>query len=130
MTRRPASLDLALALVFGVALALSNLGQGALALMVLVVGGLIVALLQRRVLRRLGRILDERAVGAHAWRYAVIFTVIVLLTMVQPAGNWRPWWALVVGLGAGTLTYAGLRWDARYQERRLADGDHGPFDLA
>jgi len=128
-TSRPAGIDLGLAVVSGAGITLGLLGQWPAALIVVAVGCAAVAILQRRIVRRRGQILDQRSLGARGWRFALVYLVLFLLTMIEPPIAWQPWFAIGVGLVAAGGGFAWMRWDARYQNRRLASGDYDRYDL-
>lgn len=128
-TTRPAGIDLGLAVMSGAGIALGLLGQWLAALIILALGCTAVAILQRRILRRRGQILDQRSLGARGWRFALVYLVLFLLTMIEPPTDWQPWFAIGAGLVAATGGFAWLRWDAHYQNRRLANGDYDRYDL-
>lgn len=128
-TSRPAGVDLGFAVVSGAGIALAHLGHWPAALFVIAVGGAGVAIIQQRTTRRHGQVLDQRSVGARVWRFAIIYLVLFLLSMNDPPTAWQPWFAVGVGLLAAVGGFAWLRWDARYQGRRLASGDYDRYDL-
>lgn len=127
--RRPAGLDLALAVVVGAIATLGLLGQWVAVLVVVIVGLVPTVIVQHRVVRRRGQVLDQRALGARAWRFAAVYLVLALLTILDPPAAWQPWFAIGVGILAAAGGYAWLRWEARYQDRRLANGDYERYDL-
>lgn len=128
-TRRPAGIDLALAGTSGAGVALVLAGHWIVAMVVLALGCTAVVVVQRKLSRRRGQVLDQRALGARAWRFALVYLVLFVLTTIRPPSDWEPWFAI----GAGLVTVAGgfawLRWDDRYQGRRLARGDYDRYDL-
>jgi Flp pilus assembly protein TadB len=63
------------------------------------------------------------------WRFALLYLVLVLLAMIEPPAGWQPWFALSVGVVAGAGAFVWLRWENRYQLRRLANGDYDRYDL-
>jgi Flp pilus assembly protein TadB len=127
--RRPVGIDLGMAAVVGFGVWLGLAGQGIAALAILLAGSAAVVILQRRLTRRRGQVFDQRAVGARMWRFALLYLVLVLLTMIEPPLGWQPWFAIGVGVVAGAGAFAWLRWENRYQLRRLADGDYDRYDL-
>ncbi len=128
-TRRPLWLDAALAAVLGVVVALGLVRQVVAAVVVLVIGCAVVLVAQRRVGRRKGQVVDQRAMGARTWRFAALYAVLFLLTMVEPPASWQPWFAIGGGVVAAVGGFAWLRWEDRYQARRLTAGDYGRYDL-
>ncbi len=126
---RPAGIDLGLAVVSGTGITLGLLGQWIAALLIVVVGCTAIAVLQRRIVRRRGQVIDQKALGARAWRFALIYAALLLLTMIEPPESWQPWFAIGIGLIAAAGGFAWLRWDAHYQNRRLANGDYDRYDL-
>jgi len=127
--RRPVGIDLGMAAVVGFSVWLGLAGQGIAALAILLAGSAAVVILQRRLTRRRGQVFDQRAVGARMWRFALLYLVLVLLTMIEPPLGWQPWFAIGVGVVAGAGAFAWLRWENRYQLQRLADGDYDRYDL-
>lgn len=128
-TGRPVWVDLGIAVVAGAGFAMGLSGLWLAAFLVLGIGTAAILVVQRRFIRRRGRVLDERSVGARAWRFALGYLAFFLFTMFDPPAGWQPWFAIAAG---GVVTAAGfafLRWDARYQDRRLADGDYERHDL-
>ncbi len=128
-TRRPAWVDAGLASTAGVSLPAALLGHWAIGLTILVAGSLALALAQRARTRRRGQVVDERALGARALRFFPLYLVLFVLLQVDPPASWQPWYALAVGVAAGVGGFAWLRWEDRYQARRLVAGDYGRFDL-
>lgn len=128
-TRRPVWMDLGLALVIGAGIALGLAGQGVAAIVVLAIGCTAVVLVQRLLVRRQGQVFDQRALGARMWRFALLYLVLFLLTMVRPPAGWQPWFAIGIGAVAAVGSFAWLRWEDRYQGRRLASGDYDRYDL-
>lgn len=117
-----------MAVLLGVACAIALTRQpllmaGALALLV------VTLVLFWRFTRRKGRLTDDRAVTTHYARYFLLMLpVFVVPVVVTPDA---PIWVMV---GAGAVVAAGvfayLRLDERYQVKRLASGDYGPYDLS
>lgn len=84
--------------------------------------------LAQRTTRRRGRVLDGRAVRAHMGHDAVFLAPVVI------GGNLlrhTTSLALLVAFGVlvSVLVLAYLRIESRYDARRLATGDHEPWDL-
>lgn len=127
--RRPLGIDLAMAAVVGTGVGLGLAGQGIAALVILLAGIAGVVLAQRRLTRRRGQVFDQRALGARMWRFALLYLVLFLLTMIEPPTNWQPWFAIGIGIVAGAGAFAWLRWEDHYQNRRLANGDYDRYDL-
>jgi len=127
--RRPMGVDLGMAAVVGFSVWLGLAGQGIAALVILLAGSAAVVIVQRRLTRRRGQVFDQRAVGARMWRFALLYLVLVLLTMIEPPVGWQSWFAIGVGVVAGAGAFAWLRWENRYQLRRLANGDYDRYDL-
>lgn len=100
---------------------------GGVFLLLVTAGAILVAVRQRR--RRRGRILDERVLRDTWWRYAAWYTPLLVLTAIRPDPAWQPWFALVAGVVVASVSYVYLRWTDRYQARRLAAGDYGPYDM-
>ena len=128
-TRRSVWIDLGMALVIGTGIALGLAGQGIAAVVVFTVGCAAVVLAERALVRRQGRVFDQRALGARAWRFALLYLVLFLLTMVDPPADGQPWFAVGVGAVAGAGGFSWLRWEDRYQGQRLASGDYDRYDL-
>lgn len=128
-TRRPAWIDAILALTMGMTIPLALLGQWVVAVIVLVVGSVAGVLADRKLTRRRGRILDARALGARTLPYALVYGAIFVLLQFRAPAAWQPWYALGVGLFAAIGVFAWLRWEERYQARRIAAGDYHRYDL-
>ncbi len=131
-TRRPAWLDAAFASATGISLAVAAIGGwpaigAGLALLLVVCGGFVV--LDRRWERRRGRILDERALGAHALKFFPMYFIVFTAGLIRPGDDWQPWYSIGVGVVAALAGFAWLRLDDRYQTRRLAAGDYDRYDL-
>ncbi|MFT4296626.1 MAG: hypothetical protein QM582_14565 [Micropruina sp.] len=129
VTRRPFWLDAALALVVGIGVTLGFGGQVIAALVVLVAGCAGVLVAERKVVRRQGQVFDRRALGARMWRFAVLYVALALLRMVEVPAAWQLWFAIAGGLFGAVGILAWLRWEDRYQGRRLAAGDYDRYDL-
>ena len=109
--RRPLGIDLGMAAVVGTGVGLGLAGQGIAALIVLLAGSTAVVLAQRKLTRRRGQVFDQRALGARMWRFAGLYLVLFLLTMIEPPSNWQPWFAiggtaLIVATAAVTVLRA------------------------
>jgi len=128
-TRRPVWIDVALATTVGAALAFGTAGHLAVAAVVLLVGALVVTVAQRRQARGRGQLLDQRAIGARAARFALLYAVLFVLVQFTPPEVWQPWYSLGVGLLIAVGSFAWLRWEDRYRIRRLTAGDYGRYDL-
>lgn len=131
-TRRPAWLDGVLAAGTGAALGIIKIGGwGAIAggIVVLLVVGVVHVVLDRRLVRHRGRILDERSIGAQAATFLPMYFVVFATTLFQPDGDWQPWYSIGVGLVVALAGYVYLRVIDRYQARRLAAGDYHRHDL-
>ena len=128
-TRRPVWIDAALATTVGATLGLGTAGHLAVAAVVLVVGALLVTVTQRRHARGRGQLLDQRAIGARALRFALLYAVLFVLVQFTPSEAWQPWYSLGVGLLTAVGGFAWLRWEDRYRIRRLTAGDFGRYDL-
>ena len=87
------------------------------------------AVLDRIFVRRRGKILDERAVGAHAARFFPMYFVVFAAGVFNPGPEWQPWYSIGVGIVVAVAGFAYLRLDDRYQTRRLAAGDYERYDL-
>lgn len=128
-SKRPIGIDLGIAAVVGTSVGLGLAGQGIAALAILLAGCAGVVLVQRRLTRRRGQVFDQRALGARMWRFALLYLVLFLLTMIEPPTNWQPWFAIGIGIVAGAGAFVWLRWEDHYQNRRLANGDYDRYDL-
>ncbi len=128
-TRRPAWIDVALATTVGATIALGTAGHLAVAAVVLLVGALVVTVTQRRHARGRGQLFDQRAIGARALRFAMLYAVLFVLVQFTPPEAWQPWYSLGVGLLTAVGSFAWLRWEDRYRIRRLTAGDYGRHDL-
>lgn len=128
-TRRPVWIDVVLALTMAVTMPLALLGQWVVAVVVFVVGATVGVLADRKFTRRRGRILDARAMGARMLPYALVYGAIFILTQFRAPAAWQPWYALGVGLFAAIGAFAWMRWEERYQARRIAAGDYHRYDL-
>lgn len=125
---RPAWADAAAALCFGLAVwAVSPpTVTGAVIAFALFLVGIAVIL---RFTRRRGRLTDDRAVGLTMAAYAPFGLVVGLAGMLARDATDRRLTALVA-LAVALAGFAYLRIIERYQARRLAAGDHGPYDLS
>lgn len=128
-TRRPAWIDVGMSVTAGATFALGTAGYWVAAIVVLVVGSLVFAVALHRQARGRGQVLDQRAIGARAVRFALLYAVLFVLGQVEAPAHWQPWYSLGVGLIAAVGGYAWLRWEDRYRVRRLAAGDYGRHDL-
>lgn len=128
-TRRLWWTDLGLAVTAGAAVTLALLGQWLPAVVVWLGGAVGFALVQRRLARRRGQVVDQRALGSRAWRFALVYGVLFVLTQFQPPVAWLPWYAVGAGVVTGVAGFAWLRWEDRYQAARLAAGDFDRYDL-
>jgi len=132
VARRPAAVDLCLACTVGlvVGLAVLRTAPAAIAaIVVLIVGSAGYWVAERHWTRHRGRILDERAIGAHAIRYVPFYAALFLIGQIPAPGDWQPWFSIVGGLAVTVLTFAYIRLDERYQIKRLAAGDFSRHDL-
>lgn len=132
VARRPAAVDLFLACPVGLAAGFAVMRTApafVAAIVVLIVGSAGFWVAQRHWTRRRGRILDERAIGAHAIRYVPFYTVLFLVSQIPAPRDWQPWFSIIGGLAVTVLAFAYLRLDERYQVKRLAAGDFGRHDL-
>lgn len=127
--RRPIGIDVGMAAVVATGVGLGLAGQAIAGLVLLLAGSAAVVFVQRRLTRRRGQVLDQRALGARMWRFALLYLVLFLFTMIEPPTNWRPWFSTGVGIMAGAGAFAWLRWEDHYQNRRLANGDYDRYDL-
>ncbi|MDO5500292.1 MAG: hypothetical protein Q4F67_11515 [Propionibacteriaceae bacterium] len=124
---RPAWVDAIAALMMGAAATLA-LTRDVFAILAAV--GLLIAsvILTHRFTRRRGRLTDERAVNAQFLLAPVAFLAVFIVgQLIEPGTSW--WWLVVAGLAIAAAGYAYLRLDERYQTRRLAARDYGPYDL-
>ena len=128
-TRRRWWTDLGLAVSVGAAVTLGLLGYWLPALVVWLGGAVGFAIVQRRLARRRGQVVDQRALGSRAWRFALVYGVLFLLTQFQPPVAWLPWYAVGAGVVTAVAGFAWLRWEDRYQAGRLAAGDFDRYDL-
>ncbi len=133
VTRRPVWLDSVFAAGFGIALGVAVSGgwtRIALGMAILVaVSGLFAVLDRPFGGRRRGKILDERAVGAHAVRFLPMYTIVFVASQFRPGDDWQPWYSIGVGLVVALAGFVYVRLDGRYQARRLAAGDYDRYDL-
>lgn len=129
VTRRPAWIDAGMSVALGLTVGLGLTGHIVAALVVLALGTLGVLWAQRVFVRRRGQVLDQRAIGARMWRFALVYPVLAVLGMVDVPSGWQPWFALGAAALVAGVSYAWLRWDDRYQAGRLARGDFGRYDL-
>lgn len=127
-TKRSFWLDLGRAASVGGFVTLTLSGHGIAGVVVLLVGTAAVSIAQAMLVRRRGAILDSGAIGSRAWRFALLYLVVVLLVMIEPPAGWLPWFAVGVGTLAGVGGFAWLRWEAHYQTHRLARGDYDRQD--
>ena len=132
ITGRPAWKDALLSVPTGVACGVAagrSTMELAAAAVILTLTMAAMIVVEVRSVRRRGRILDERALGAHAARYAVFYLPLSILGLVRAPDDWWPWYAIAVGVLVAGLGFAYLRLDERYQARRLATGDYGRHDI-
>lgn len=127
--RRPVWLDAVFCVGVGGVVTAGLLGHRLIAAALLVVVVLGFQLLGVRTVRRRGKVEDMRATAARGWRFLAIYAVLFVLMQIPPPQGWQPWWALGVGAVAGVLGFVWVRWEDRYQTRRLAAGDHERYDL-
>lgn len=88
-----------------------------------------VIVMEMRKVRRRGRILDERSLGAHAVHYAIFYVPMTILGVLRTPDDWWPWYSIGVGIVIACLGFAHLRLGERYQARRITRGDYGRHDL-
>lgn len=125
---RPAWVDAVMAVLLGVACAIALTRQP-----LLIAGALVLLavtwVLSWRFTRRKGRLTDDRAVTTHFARYLLLMLpVFVVPVVIAPDA---PIWVLVAaGAVVAVGVFAYLRLDERYQVKRLASGDYGPYDLS
>lgn len=127
--RRPLWIDVGMAITVGASMALGPAGHPVIAIIVLAIGSLVFVVAERRRARGRGEVLDQRALGARAWRFAVVYALLFLLLQFAPPADWKPWYFIGVGVIAAAGGFAWLRWEDRYRARRLAAGDYGRYDL-
>jgi hypothetical protein len=131
-TQRPAWIDAVMASVVGIACGLAvrhSPGELIAAAVILTLMVSAVIVVEMRSVRRRGRILDERSLGAHALYYAAFYLPLTILSALRAPDDWWPWYSIGVGLIIACLGFAYLRLGERYQSRRLAKGDYGRHDL-
>jgi protein-S-isoprenylcysteine O-methyltransferase Ste14 len=87
------------------------------------------AVLDRRIACRRGKILDERALGAHAARFFPMYFIVFAAAMFHPGDDWQPWYSIGVGTIVALSGFVYLRLEDRYQARRLTAGDYDRYDL-
>lgn len=132
VTARPAWMDALPATAIGIACGLAarrSPVELVAAVGVLTVTVVVAVVSGRRWVRRRGRILDERSLGAHVAYYAAFYLPLSILTIVRAPDDWWPWYSVAVGVLVACLGFAYLRLEERYQVRRLARGDYGRHDL-
>ena len=128
-TRRPAWIDIGMSFAAGATIALGTAGYWVAAIVVLVVGSLAFATAMHRLARGRGQVLDQRAIGARAVRFGLLYTVLFVLGQIDAPADWQPAYSLGLGLIATVGGFAWLRWEDSYRVRRLAAGDYGRYDL-
>ncbi|MBB1511465.1 hypothetical protein H5399_02405 [Tessaracoccus sp. MC1627] len=128
-TRRPAWIDAGISTAAGATIALGTAGYWVAAIVVLVVGSLVFAVVLHRQARGRGQVLDQRAIGARTLRFALLYAVLFVLGQIEAPPNWQPWYSLGAGLIAAMAGYAWLRFEDRYRVRRLTAGDYDRYDL-
>lgn len=131
-TRRPAWFHAVFAAITGVGVGVGTLRQPFLQLVgfaIIVIGGLLMAVMEHRKGRRRGRILDEQSIRSQPLRFFVPWLVVFGLILIRPDAGWQPWYAVGAGILVAAAGFVYLRWDERYQTRRLAAGDYDPYDL-
>lgn len=124
--RRPAWLDLALAVVLGTAIGLlsTRIGPAVVAgIVVGVVGGLAVLLAGLPNHRRRGQLQDRRGKRS---RFVAGMVCVLPVAVVHAFGptRWQPWFSLLGGLVVAVVVFAALRWEDREHARRLTRGDY------
>ncbi|HHV21382.1 MAG TPA: hypothetical protein GXZ30_07585 [Propionibacterium sp.] len=93
--------------------------------------GLLIAfvVLGHRFTRRRGRLTDDRAVKARLPMFLGAYAVVFIAGQLVLGSETPWWWLALAGIAIAAVGFAFLRFDERYQARRLAAGDHGPYDL-
>lgn len=128
-TRRPWWTDLGLAVAISAAVTLALLEQWLPAILLWVVGAVGFTIIQRRLARRRGQVVDQRTLGARAWRFALLYAGQVVLLQFRPPAAWLLGYAVAAGMVTLASGFWWLRWEDRYQARRLAAGDFDRYDL-
>lgn len=132
VARQPAWFHAIFAATTGIGVGLATLRQPPLqvaGIAIIVVGGALLAVVEHRLKRRRGRILDERSIRSQPLRFFIPWLVVFGLTFIRPDAGWQPWYAIATGILVALAGFAYLRWDERYQTRRLAAGDYDRYDL-
>lgn len=128
-TRRPRWVDAGLSTIVGMTIGLGTAGHLAAGWVVLGAGAVAFTVVQQRRSRGRGRVSDQRALGARALRFALLYAVLFVLGQIRPPDTWQPWYSLGSAMLAAAGVFALLRWEERYQVRRLTAGDYGRYDL-
>ena len=131
--RRPVWFHLAVAALYGVLLGLSW-APGQMLVpgfgMVVVVVGLIVTQLERRLFPRRRQELRERTWNLLVWLgYLCGFGVLAVVLFVEPPVSWWSWYPYARGVLAGGVFFAMLRWEDWLYARRVASGAYEPYDV-
>lgn len=131
-TGRPVGLDAALALVMGAIIALLSVRTAPAnftAIAVGVVGLISIGVVEGRLVRRQGRILDLRSLNAQTWSILAVVGLAPVFSLFDPGDSWQPWYSIGVGVLIAGSAFGGLRRMELYQRRRLAKGDYHRYDL-
>ncbi|WP_040161451.1 hypothetical protein [Nigerium massiliense] len=128
-TRQPAWVLALFSALFGAGWAAANLGHVGVGLGLIAVALALYWFVSTRVDRRRGTISDARALGANAWRFMIINALILLGSQFQPPPAWQPWFTITMAVMVSVAGFVYLRWEARYQERRIAAGDYDRYGL-
>lgn len=132
VARRPVWLDVSYAVAAGIALGVATTGgwpaiAAGMGLLCAVI--VVYAVMGRRLERRRGQILDERAIGARAAKFFPMYFIVFAAAMFHPGEDWQPWYSIGVGTIVALAGVVYLRLEDRYQARRLTAGDYDRYDL-
>lgn len=131
-TRRPAWLLAAFAIAVGVAFGFAMLRSPwgwTVGLVLFVLTIVLFLVVDSRLRRRRGRLLDTGFRAGNALRFLAVYAAIFILGMIQPPPDWQPWFAIASGAVVAVLGYTYLRRDDAATAKRLATGDFDPGDL-
>ncbi|WP_147243126.1 hypothetical protein [Acidipropionibacterium virtanenii] len=129
---RPVWVDGLFTLIIGAGVGIATSDQPGLrlaGLVVVAVGCVMMGVASRHLGGRHGRVLDQRSIGSGFLRFIPMWAVVFGLVIVRPDADWQPWYAIGTGLVVAVVGFGYLRWDERYQMRRLAADDYDRNDV-
>lgn len=131
-TQNPVWPEVVRAVVVGVYIGLLTLGNPTAKLVgvtIFVIGIFGLSLVQQRLAKRHGQLVDNRFIGAAAVRAIPVLIVLGFLAIREPPSDIQPWYSIGLGLATGLAAYAYMRWSNHYQARRLAANDYDRANL-